>query len=60
MVRKANYELTQTQTTHPARSERLVMLALIGLLLLNLAGLFRMATYEPDCVPAIIESEESE
>lgn len=48
---------TQTGITYPARAEVVMMLVIMALLILNLATTIYAATYEPVCVPAIMEEK---
>jgi len=54
-----DYELNQTAIVHPARTEVAMMLIIIAILIINLAATIRTANYEPECVPAIVKTEET-
>jgi hypothetical protein len=42
-------------TIHPTRAEIAMMLVIVAMLALQLGWTIRAVTYEPPCVPAIIE-----
>ena len=49
---------TQTATTRPPRAEIVMALAIIALLIINLAATIYAVNYEPACVPGIAEETE--
>jgi hypothetical protein len=48
---------SQASVIYPTRAEVIMMLAIMALLVLQLAWTIRAATYEPTCVPEIIKTE---
>jgi len=51
---------TQTSQTIPVRAEIAIGIIIIVLLAANLMCTIRAATYQPECIPTIIPTEEIE
>jgi hypothetical protein len=49
---------TQTATTYPTRAETIMALTIIAVLIIQVAATIRVATYQPECVPAVVATEE--
>ena len=52
------YEANQTATTRPAPAEAAMIMSIMALLIIHTAAIVYAATYEPVCIPAIIEEIE--
>lgn len=48
---------TQTATIYPTRAEIIMALTIIAILIIQVVATIRAATYQPECLPAIVQTE---